>query len=58
MADDARTLMCDQLKAVGFGEVTMPSKPSGPLNAIESGPRVAGCLKPAFASVFCKTCLQ
>jgi Mrp family chromosome partitioning ATPase len=41
MADDARTLMCDQLKAVGFSEVTMLSKPSQPSDAIESGPRVA-----------------
>jgi len=41
MADDARTLMCDQLKAVGFTEVTMLSKPSEPLNALEPGPRVA-----------------
>ena len=41
MADDARTVMCDQLKAVGFTEVTMLSKPSQPWNAVESGPRVA-----------------
>ncbi len=41
MADDARTLLCDQLKAVGFTEVTMLSKPSEPLNALEPGPRVA-----------------
>jgi uncharacterized protein involved in exopolysaccharide biosynthesis/Mrp family chromosome partitioning ATPase len=41
MADEARTLMCDQLKAVGFTEVTMLSKPSEPLNALEAGPRVA-----------------
>ena len=41
MADDARTLMCDQLKAVGFTEVTMLSKPSDPLNALEPGPWVA-----------------
>ena len=40
MADD-RILMCDQLKAVGFTEVTMLSKPSEPLNALEPGPRVA-----------------
>jgi hypothetical protein len=30
-----------QLKAVGFGEVTMLSKPSEPANALESGPPVA-----------------
>jgi Mrp family chromosome partitioning ATPase len=41
MADEARTLMCDQLKAVGFTEVTMLSKPSEPLNVLEAGPRVA-----------------
>jgi MinD-like ATPase involved in chromosome partitioning or flagellar assembly len=41
MADEARALMCDQLKAVGFTEVTMLSKPSEPLNALEPGPRVA-----------------
>jgi len=41
MADDARILMCDQLKAVGFTEVTMLSKPSGPLNALKPGPRAA-----------------
>jgi Mrp family chromosome partitioning ATPase len=41
MAADARTLMCDQLKAVGFSEVTMLSKPSQPSDAVESGPRVA-----------------
>jgi polysaccharide biosynthesis transport protein len=41
MADEARTLMCDQLKAVGFTEVTMLSKPSEPSNAIEHGQRMA-----------------
>ena len=40
MAADARTLMCDQLKAVGFAEVTMLSKPSQPPDAVEPGPRV------------------
>jgi succinoglycan biosynthesis transport protein ExoP len=41
MADDARILMCDQLKAVGFTEVTMLSEPSEPLNALEPGQQVA-----------------
>jgi succinoglycan biosynthesis transport protein ExoP len=40
MAADARTLMCDQLKAVGFSEVTMLSKPPQPSDAVEPGPRV------------------
>lgn len=40
MAADARTLMCEQLAAVGFTEVTMLSKPSQPSNAIEPGLRV------------------
>jgi polysaccharide biosynthesis transport protein len=40
MATEARTLMCDQLRAVGFSEVTMLSKPSEPSDAIETGPRV------------------
>src|SRR5450755_1796911 len=40
MAPDARTLMCDQLRAVGFSEVTMLSKPSQPADAVEPGPRV------------------
>jgi polysaccharide biosynthesis transport protein len=40
MAPDARTLMCDQLRAVGFSDVTMLSKPVQPSNAIERGPRV------------------
>jgi polysaccharide biosynthesis transport protein len=40
MTDDARALMCDQLRAVGFTGVTMLSKPSQPSNAVESGPRV------------------
>ena len=41
MAPDARALMCDQLRAVGFSEVTMLSKPSQPADAVEPGPRVA-----------------
>ncbi|MDA9401688.1 GumC family protein [Bradyrhizobium sp. CCBAU 45389] len=39
MAQDARTLMCEQLKAVGFSEVTMLSKPVQPSDAVET-PRV------------------
>jgi uncharacterized protein involved in exopolysaccharide biosynthesis/Mrp family chromosome partitioning ATPase len=40
MAPDARALMCDQLRAVGFFEVTMLSKPCQVSDAIEPGPRV------------------
>jgi uncharacterized protein involved in exopolysaccharide biosynthesis len=40
MAADARNLMCDQLRAVGFSEVTMLSKPAQPSDAVEPGPRV------------------
>ena len=40
MAADARTLMCDQLRAVGFSEVTMLSKPALPCDAVDPGPRV------------------
>ncbi|MCK1511178.1 lipopolysaccharide biosynthesis protein [Bradyrhizobium sp. 190] len=40
MAPDARALMCDQLRAVGFSEVTMLSKPCEALDAVEPGPRV------------------
>jgi polysaccharide biosynthesis transport protein len=40
MAADARALMCDQLKAVGFSEVTMLSKPVQPSDAVEPAPRV------------------
>ena len=39
MPQDARTLMCDQLRAVGFSEVTMLSQPCEADDAIESGPR-------------------
>ncbi|MBR0817556.1 exopolysaccharide transport family protein [Bradyrhizobium liaoningense] len=39
MAADARTLMCEQLRAVGFSEVTMLSRPVQPSNAAEA-PRV------------------
>jgi polysaccharide biosynthesis transport protein len=40
MAADARRVMCDQLRAVGFSEVTMLSKPAQPSDAVEPGPRV------------------
>jgi polysaccharide biosynthesis transport protein len=40
MTSDARALMCDQLKAVGFSEVTMLSKPCEPSDAAEPGPSV------------------
>jgi succinoglycan biosynthesis transport protein ExoP len=40
MATDARALMCNQLRTVGFTEVTMLSKPPQPSDAVEPGPRV------------------
>jgi succinoglycan biosynthesis transport protein ExoP len=40
MAADARALMCDQLKAVGFSNVTMLSKPPQPSDVVEPTPRV------------------
>jgi uncharacterized protein involved in exopolysaccharide biosynthesis/Mrp family chromosome partitioning ATPase len=40
MAADARTSMCDQLKAVGFLDVAMLSGPSLPSDAVDPGPRV------------------
>jgi polysaccharide biosynthesis transport protein len=40
MAAEARNLMCDQLKAVGFSDVTMLSKPVLPPDAVEPAPRV------------------
>jgi Mrp family chromosome partitioning ATPase len=40
MTPEARVLMCDQLKAVGFSEVTMLSEPCGPSDALDAGPRV------------------
>jgi polysaccharide biosynthesis transport protein len=40
MASDARTLMCEQLKAVGFSDVAMLSKPTLPSDAVDAGPRV------------------
>ena len=58
MGDDARILMCEQLKAAGFIEVTMLSKASEPLNALEPGPRGWRLPEAGVASVFCKTCLQ
>ncbi|WP_314962307.1 exopolysaccharide transport family protein [Bradyrhizobium cosmicum] len=39
MAPDARALMCEQLRAVGFSEVTMLSRSVQPSNAMET-PRV------------------
>lgn len=39
MESDARALMCEQLKAVGFSEVTMLSRPVQPSEGME-GPRV------------------
>lgn len=39
MEAEARILMCEQLKAVGFSEVTMLSKPVQPADAVET-PRV------------------
>lgn len=39
MAPDARTQMCEQLRAVGFSEVTMLSRPVQPSDAMET-PRV------------------
>jgi succinoglycan biosynthesis transport protein ExoP len=40
MAAEARKVMCDQLSAVGFSEVTMLSKPVLPSNAADPAPRV------------------
>jgi MinD-like ATPase involved in chromosome partitioning or flagellar assembly len=40
MASDARKLMCDELAAVGFSEVTMLSKPVLPPDAVEATPSV------------------
>jgi succinoglycan biosynthesis transport protein ExoP len=40
MPSEARNLMCDQLRAVGFSDVRMLSKPSLPSSAIDPGPRV------------------
>jgi uncharacterized protein involved in exopolysaccharide biosynthesis/Mrp family chromosome partitioning ATPase len=40
MNAEARKLMCEQLKEVGFSDVTMLSKPSQPAEMVEPGPRV------------------
>jgi len=40
MATEARDLMCDQLKAVGFSDVTMLSKPVLPSDEVDPGLRV------------------
>ena len=39
MLQDARDMMCDQLRAVGFLEVTMLSQPCELDDAVEPGPR-------------------
>ncbi len=39
MAQDARAVMVDQLRAVGFAEVTMLNKPCTPRHAVDRGPR-------------------
>ena len=41
MAEDARTQMSDQLKAVGFSDVAMLSGPVLPSDAVDPGLRVA-----------------
>jgi uncharacterized protein involved in exopolysaccharide biosynthesis len=40
MFADARTVMCDQLKAVGFADVTLLSQPLQPSDTVEPGPQV------------------
>jgi Mrp family chromosome partitioning ATPase len=40
MAADARASMCDELRAVGFSEVTMLSKPVLPSDAVDPAPHV------------------
>ena len=40
VAAEARALVCDQLKAAGFSEVTMLCQPAQPSDAIEAEPRV------------------
>ncbi|MGH6642103.1 MAG: GumC family protein [Bradyrhizobium sp.] len=39
MDSDARSIMCDQLRAVGFADVTMLRKPCQPSDAMATGPR-------------------
>jgi uncharacterized protein involved in exopolysaccharide biosynthesis/Mrp family chromosome partitioning ATPase len=39
-AADSRMLMCEQLKAVGFSEVTMLSGPARPADDVESRPQI------------------
>jgi succinoglycan biosynthesis transport protein ExoP len=40
MDRDTRSITCDQLRAVGFSEVAMLTRPSQPSDATERGPRV------------------
>ena len=40
MPQDARSLMCDQLRQVGFAEVTMLSKPVQPSDRTDTAPKV------------------
>jgi Mrp family chromosome partitioning ATPase len=40
MTADARALMCEQLKAVGFSDVTMLSEPAQPADDVEAGPQI------------------
>jgi succinoglycan biosynthesis transport protein ExoP len=40
MTADARALMCEQLKAVGFSDVTMLSEPAQPADDVESSPQI------------------
>jgi hypothetical protein len=40
MAADARALMCDQLRAAGFSEVTMLDQAAQPFNATDPLSRV------------------
>ena len=40
MGADARNLMCEQFRAVGFSDVTMLSKPVLPSDRVDSTPRV------------------